>query len=170
MKAQEFRKTKGVAAAIMLTGVAALVAGCVERRVVYVPTYQVSPTYAPPVYTYQPQPMYQPPPAPNPGQPPAAAPSAPDSAPGATAPAPQPAPPGGSAMMSQVPPPSPQAEVIPVARGPQYVWSAGYWGCNGGWVWVGGSWLVRPHPGAVWVGPHWGRRGRGYVWVGGYWR
>jgi hypothetical protein len=164
MKQQETRKSKVLAAAIVLTGVAALVAGCVERRVVYVPTYQVPPGYPPPpASTYHPQTVYPSPPAPATG-------STSNSAPGAAAPAPQQSAPGGPAMAPAVPPPSPQVEVMPAAPGPDYVWAPGYWGWNGGWVWIGGGWIVRPHPGAIWVGGHWAWRGRGYVWVGGHWR
>jgi hypothetical protein len=67
-------------------------------------------------------------------------------------------------------PPPPQQEVVPVAPGPAYVWAPGYWGWNHGWVWMGGSWMVRPHSGAVWIGPRWVRHGRHYVWVRGRWR
>ncbi len=168
MKTRELRRTRGLAAAIVLAGVAALVAGCVERRVVYVPTYQVPPGYPPPpAYTYQPQGTYTAPPAARTGQ--AVSPSTPDSAAGMAAPAPAAAAPASAPIVAQAPP-APQVEVIPAAPGPDYVWGPGYWTWNGGWVWVSGGWIIRPHPGAAWVGGHWGRRGRGYVWIGGYWR
>jgi WXXGXW repeat (2 copies) len=67
-------------------------------------------------------------------------------------------------------PPAPKVEVQVVAPGPEFVWTPGYWGWHGRWVWVGGRWVVPPRRHAVWVAGHWGHRGRGYVWVGGHWR
>jgi hypothetical protein len=67
-------------------------------------------------------------------------------------------------------PPAPQVEVQVAAPGPGFVWTPGYWGWHGRWVWVGGRWVVPPHRHAVWVAGHWGHRGHGYVWVGGRWR
>src|SRR5262245_7198463 len=95
------------------------------------------------------------------------------------APAGAPPPPAATATVETPPstpppsagdPPPPQQEVIPVAPGPTYVWAPGYWGWHNGWVWVGGSYVIRPHPAAVWIGPRWERRGRHYVWVRGRWR
>src|SRR5258707_492976 len=63
-------------------------------------------------------------------------------------------------------PPPPKVEVVPIVPGPEYVWIPGYWAWNGGWVWIGGRWVIRPHIGAIWVAPHWARHPRGYVWVG----
>src|SRR6266496_4120465 len=38
-------------------------------------------------------------------------------------------------------PPPPQVEVIPVSRGPDYLWTPGCWLWNGGaWIWFGGYW------------------------------
>jgi hypothetical protein len=82
---------------------------------------------------------------------------------------PQPPPPTPAAIVEQAPPP-PQVEVVPISPGPDYYWVPGYWSWNGTWAWVGGSWAFRPHPGAVWIGGHWGRHGRGYIWIGGRWR
>jgi len=118
-------------------GIAALAAGCVERRVVYVPS--------------QPQPVY----AQAPAAPVAEAPLTPGNAPTAT----------------EAPPP-PQVEMVPVAPGPEYAWTPGYWsiGVGGRWVWMGGRYVVRPRAHAVWMGGRWARHGHGYVWVGGHWR
>jgi len=53
-------------------------------------------------------------------------------------------------------------ETAPVAPGPDYTWTPGYWSWSGGtWVWVRGIWVVRPHVGAIWVGGHWVRHGHG---------
>ena len=126
--------------------IAALVTGCVERRVVYVPTQPTKPVYA-----YPPQ---TPPPAPN------GAPSQSEA---------QPVPPPSNPVAEA--PPALQVETIPVAPGPEYVWTPGYWSWSvGRWVWVGGRYLSRPRPHAIWVGGHWARHGRGYVWIGGHWR
>lgn len=83
----------------------------------------------------------------------------------------QPEAPTGAVVTDQAPPPQ-QAEVIPVAPGPEYVWMPGYWsvGVGGSWVWIGGRYAIPPQPHAVWVRGHWGRHGRGYVWIGGRWR
>jgi hypothetical protein len=72
-------------------------------------------------------------------------------------------------VVTEAPPP-PQQEVIVAAPGPEFVWTPGYWGWRGRWVWIGGRWAHPPHRHAVWVAGHWGHRGHGYVWVGGRWR
>jgi hypothetical protein len=150
-------------------GLAALISGCAEpqpAQPAYVPVYSTYPAYAgqPPTYTYQGQTVYQAPPgtAPAPSASPQVAP-APQAPPGMV---PQ-APPAGVTVESA--PPPPQVEVVPVAPGPSYVWAPGYWGWNGAWVWVGGHYVIRPHPHAVYVGPHWVRHGHGYIWIGGSW-
>jgi len=38
-----------------------------------------------------------------------------------------------------------------------------------GMVLVEGRWVMAPRAGAVWVSPHWERRGFHRVWVAGYW-
>ncbi len=82
----------------------------------------------------------------------------------------QPAPAPAPAVVVPGPPPAVPAEVVPVAPGPTYVWTPGYWAWNGRWVWVGGCYVARPRPQAVWVRGRWAPHGHGYVWVGGYWR
>lgn len=83
---------------------------------------------------------------------------------------PQPAYAAPDAVAAPNAPPAPQVEVVPVAPGPEYAWAPGYWYWNHSWVWMGGSWVIRPHVGAVWIGPRYIRHGRGYVWVRGHWR
>src|ERR1051326_1631686 len=78
-------------------------------------------------------------------------------------------PPPAEVVVQEAPPP-PKTEVIVESPGPGYVWTPGYWSWQGRWVWIGGRYVVRPHPHAVWVGGHWVRRGRGHVWVEGHWR
>jgi hypothetical protein len=70
------------------------------------------------------------------------------------------------------PPPAPQAEIITVAPGPTeaWYWAPGAYEWRGHWVWVGGHWVARPHPGAVWAPAHWAYHGHHRVWVSGGWR
>jgi hypothetical protein len=80
-------------------------------------------------------------------------------------------PPGGDVVVAEpAAPPPPQVEVIPVAPDPTFVWVGGCWEWRGRWVWAGGHWGPRPHPGAVWVHSGWGWHGHHRVWVSGYWR
>ena len=82
---------------------------------------------------------------------------------------PPPGAPAGEVVVNEAPP-VPQQEVVVAAPGPDYVWTPGFYSWQGRWVWVRGSWVIPPRRHAVWVGGHWGHRGRGYVWVGGHWR
>ena len=70
------------------------------------------------------------------------------------------------------PPPTPLPEVITVAPGKldPWQWIPGCWEWRGHWIWMGGHWVIRPNPGAEWVAPHFGYRGRYRVWFGGCWR
>ena len=166
-----------------LAGVAALVSGCAEPQATYVPVYHVQPAYVvqqpyPPPVAYQAQPPPAQPPA-NPGVPgqPAApttdwqAPAAAPAPVPAQAPPPQPvAPPPPQVVYVPTAPPPPMVEVRPVPPAAYYAWTPGYWAWNGTWVWVGGQYVVRPRPNAIWVGGRWSRHGHGYVWIGGGWR
>lgn len=70
-----------------------------------------------------------------------------------------------------VAPPAPIVEPVPSVPGRGYVWQPGYWSWNGvQWVWVPGTYVVAPYPGAAWVGGHWVPSHRGWVWVDGHWR
>jgi hypothetical protein len=164
MKHLNFARGNVWTAILTLAGFGILATGCVERQVEYVPVYRVQPVYAG-------QPAYLPPPPPPAGAP--AAPTADWQQP-PPAPAPVPAqaapPPKQAVVVAPSAPPAPQVEVIPVAPGPYYAWAPGYWSWNGRWIWIGGHYISRPRPNAVYVGGHWGRHGHGYVWVGGGWR
>lgn len=131
----------------MLSALTLFGSGCVERRIVYVPS-----TQPPPAVVYQSGPAVVQAPAPPPGT--------------ATPPPPDPTAP---VVVSQIPP-APPVEVIPPPPSPEYAWTPGYWTWQGRWVWVRGVWVVPPRPHAVWGRGHWARHGRGYVWVGGSWR
>jgi hypothetical protein len=63
---------------------------------------------------------------------------------------------GGEPVTStDVGPPPPYTEVVPVAPFVGAVWLSGYWGWSAGrHVWVGGHW-VRPQPGHVWSPYRW---------------
>ena len=68
-------------------------------------------------------------------------------------------------------PPAVRVEAQTVSPGPNYLWTRGYWRWNGTtYVWVPGSWVVRPRTTAVWVEGRWVRRPGGWVWVGGHWQ
>jgi len=68
-------------------------------------------------------------------------------------------------------PPAVRVEAETVSPGERYVWTPGYWRWNGNdYVWVRGSWIVRPRPAAVWVAGHWVHRPGGWVWIAGHWR
>ena len=79
--------------------------------------------------------------------------------------------PAGAVVVDAAPPP-PRVEVISACPGPAtlWFWVPGRWVWRDHWVWVGGNWQPRPHPAAVWMAGHWGRRHGGYVWVEGHWR
>ena len=71
---------------------------------------------------------------------------------------------------TEVPPPAPQVEVVPVVPYAGAIWLGGYWGFGGGrYHWVPGRW-DRPRVGFVWA-PHrwvpfqgrWQLRGGGWV-------
>jgi hypothetical protein len=164
IRAMKMKKSKIALTLAAATGL--LAAGCVERRVVYVPTYSAQPVYAAqPVYTYTNQSVYQP--APGTAAQAPAVDSAPAAAPLPAQPAPQP----NVVVEAPSTPPAAMVETVPVAPAPGYVWAPGYWSWSGGtWVWVGGNWVIRPRIGAVWVGGRWAHRGHGYVWIGGHWR
>ena len=68
-------------------------------------------------------------------------------------------------------PPAVRVETQTVAPGPGYVWTRGYWRWTGTtYVWVPGSYVVRPRVAAVWVEGQWIPRGGGWVWMPGHWQ
>ncbi len=152
------------AAILGCLGAVGLMTGCVERRVVYVPTYRAPPPVVVPSAPVGPAPMV---PA-APGV--AAAPTDPNTPPPAQ-PAPAPPPPQEQPAVVYQAPPAPMVEVVPVAPGPNYYWVPGYWYWGGtGWAWYRGRYAIRPWHGAVWVGGGWGRHGGRWEWRGGHWR
>jgi WXXGXW repeat (2 copies) len=67
-------------------------------------------------------------------------------------------------------PPALPVYAQPIAPGPGYLWTPGYWGWNddGGYYWVPGTWVVAP-VGMLWTPGYWGFAGGFYGWHGGYW-
>ena len=64
-------------------------------------------------------------------------------------------------LQSEAPPPPPMAATI---------WVAGFWQWNGRvWVWVPGSWQLRPDAGASWRPAAWKTRGTVHVLIPGGW-
>jgi WXXGXW repeat (2 copies) len=78
--------------------------------------------------------------------------------------------PAREVVVTRAPPPL-RVETQTVAPGQGYVWMGGYWRWTGtDYVWVPGTWVVRPRPAAVWVAGHWVRRPGGWVWFPGHWQ
>ena len=76
--------------------------------------------------------------------------------------------PGG--VVSDVAPPAPYAEVVPVIPFPGAVWIGGHWGWSGArHNWVPGRW-DRGRPGYGWRPHRWESRGGRWHLQGGGWR
>ncbi len=60
----------------------------------------------------------------------------------------------------------------PVAPGPDYIWTPGYWQWDpevGDYFWVPGTWVVAPQVGYLWTPGYWAFDSGFYGWHGGYW-
>lgn len=67
-------------------------------------------------------------------------------------------------------PPPPQVEAVTVAPAPALVWVSGFWMWNTTqWIWVPGSWQMRPRANVRWRAPEWRVRGSVHVFVPGGW-
>ncbi|HEY6466723.1 MAG TPA: YXWGXW repeat-containing protein [Candidatus Acidoferrales bacterium] len=67
------------------------------------------------------------------------------------------------------PPALPVLAVQPIAPGPGYIWTPGYWAYGpDGYYWVPGTWVLAP-VGMLWTPGYWGWGGGAYVWHAGYW-
>jgi hypothetical protein len=67
-------------------------------------------------------------------------------------------------------PPPPQAETPPPPPVRTAVWVTGFWQWNGtGWVWIAGSYQLRPDARATWRAPEWRARGNVHVLIPGGW-
>ena len=67
-------------------------------------------------------------------------------------------------------PPPPRIETPPAAQVRGAVWIPGFLQTNGAaWVWIGGSWQLRPTARVVWRTPEWRSRGAVHVLIPGGW-
>lgn len=67
-------------------------------------------------------------------------------------------------------PPPPQPEVIAAPPARTTVWVSGFWQWSGSqWIWIAGSWQVRPNMSVEWRAPTWRVKGRVHVLVPGAW-
>lgn len=67
-------------------------------------------------------------------------------------------------------PPALPVYTQPVAPGPGYMWTPGYWAYGpAGYYWVPGVWVLIPFVGALWTPGYWGWGDGSYVWHAGYW-
>jgi hypothetical protein len=66
-------------------------------------------------------------------------------------------------------PPTLPVYAQPIAPGPGYIWTPGYWAYGpDGYYWVPGTWIMAP-VGMLWTPGYWGWGGGGYLWHTGYW-
>jgi hypothetical protein len=57
----------------------------------------------------------------------------------------------------------------PVCPGDGYIWTPGYWGWDGEYYWVPGTWVTPPQVGFLWTPGYWGWGDGGYLFHDGYW-
>ena len=77
---------------------------------------------------------------------------------------------GGIFVSVSIAPPALPVYVQPVAPGPDYMWTPGYWAYGpDGYFWVPGTWVLAPTPGLLWTPGYWGWGGGVYLWHAGYW-
>jgi len=77
---------------------------------------------------------------------------------------------GGDVVYAPMAPPPLQAEVIPVAPSPAYVWIGGSWGWGGGrYNWHPGRWAMPPRADYGWHAGGWSHGPRGWQGYGGHW-
>ena len=76
----------------------------------------------------------------------------------------------GTFVSVTIAPPALPVYVQPVAPGPGYIWTPGYWAYGpDGYYWVPGVWVIAPYVGALWTPGYWGWGNGVYVWHAGYW-
>lgn len=67
-------------------------------------------------------------------------------------------------------PPEPQAETPPPAPVQAAAWTTGFWQWNGAtWIWVAGSWQLRPSATVTWRATTWQPRGAVHILIPGGW-
>ena len=70
-----------------------------------------------------------------------------------------------------IPPPAMPVYAQPMAPGPGYIWTPGYWAWDPayGYYWVPGTWVMPPQIGLLWTPGWWGWSDGFYRWNPGYW-
>jgi hypothetical protein len=77
---------------------------------------------------------------------------------------------GGVFVSVSIAPPVLPVYAQPIAPGPDYLWTPGYWAYGAaGYYWVPGTWVLAPQPGFLWTPGYWGFAGGAYGWHAGYW-
>jgi len=77
---------------------------------------------------------------------------------------------GQEALETSMAPPALPTYAQPMAPGPNYIWTPGYWYWGpAGYYWVPGAWVLAPYDGALWTPGYWGFIGGRYRWNHGYW-
>src|SRR6516162_7926400 len=67
-------------------------------------------------------------------------------------------------------PPALPVYAQPIAPGPGYIWTPGYWAWGpDGYFWVPGTWALAPAPGLLWTPGYWAFSTGLYCWHPGYW-
>ena len=76
----------------------------------------------------------------------------------------------GVGISVRIGPPALPVYAQPIAPGPGYLWTPGYWAWSDddGYYWVPGTWVVAP-VGLLWTPGYWGWGGGVYMWHLGYW-
>ena len=76
----------------------------------------------------------------------------------------------GADVYAPMAPPPLQAEIIPIAPSPSYLWIGGSWGWSGSrYNWRPGRWAMPPRPGYRWQARPWSHGPRGWNGGGGGW-
>jgi hypothetical protein len=77
---------------------------------------------------------------------------------------------GGVFVSVAVGPPALPVYAQPVAPGPGYLWTPGYWAWSpDGYYWVPGTWVLPPQVGFLWTPGYWGFSAGLYNWHAGFW-
>ena len=73
-------------------------------------------------------------------------------------------------VTTTVAPPALPVYEQPVAPGPGYIWTPGYWAwSDAAYYWAPGVWVLPPRAGLLWTPGWWGWSGGVYRWHLGYW-
>ena len=77
---------------------------------------------------------------------------------------------GTTTVTTAITPPALPVYEQPVAPGPGYLWTPGYWAWgDAAYYWVPGVWVLPPRVGVLWTPGWWGWSGGIYHWHIGYW-